>query len=82
MRDVAGGTSAVVSQRAATRELVGPAAHLGDGAHVAYTTDAGVAAGGGPGGLRVMVADLAAHTITTASPPAPLGSFDSRRRAL
>lgn len=49
----------------------------GDGTRVAYTTDAGVAAGGGPGGLRVAVADLGAGSTTTVSPPAPLGSFDS-----
>ena len=48
-----------------------------DGLRVAYTTDFGVAAGGGPGGLRVKVADLGEHTITTASPPAPMGSFDT-----
>jgi Tol biopolymer transport system component len=48
-----------------------------DGLRLAYATDAGVAAGGGPGGLRVMVADLAAHTATMASPAAPMGSFDT-----
>jgi Tol biopolymer transport system component len=49
----------------------------GDGRRLAYTTDAGVAAGGGPGGLRVMVSDLRTGTATLASPAAPLGSFDS-----
>ncbi len=49
----------------------------GDGRRLAYTTDAGVAAGGGPGGLRVMVSELTTGTATLASPAAPMGSFDS-----
>jgi Tol biopolymer transport system component len=48
-----------------------------DGRTIAYTTDAGVAAGGGPGGLRVMVLDVDAGTSTTASPASPTGSFDT-----
>ena len=48
-----------------------------DGRRVAYATDLGFAAGGGPGGLRVVVADLEAKTAATVSPAAPLGSFDT-----
>ena len=51
----------------------------GDGRRIAYTTDAGVAAGGGPGGLRVLVGSVPAATTMVASPPAPLGSFDTAR---
>ena len=53
-----------------------------DGPRVAFTTDAGTPAGGGPGGLRVLVRDVAASTTTVASPPAPLGSFDTGAGAL
>ncbi len=38
--------------------------------------------GGGPGGLRVTVRNLAAATTTIANPPAPLGSFDTGAGAL
>jgi len=37
---------------------------------------------GGPGGLDLLVRDLAAGTTTTANPPAPLGSFDTASGAL
>jgi Tol biopolymer transport system component len=77
LRGVGGGNERVVSNGAPLASWSGQPRLSGDGRRVAYTTDAGVAAGGGPGGLRVMVADLAAGTFTTASPPAPLGSFDT-----
>jgi Tol biopolymer transport system component len=80
VRDLRSGRETIVGNGAASRSLAswsGQAQLSGDGLRLAYTTDAGVAAGGGPGGLRVVVADLAKHTSTTASPPAPLGSFDS-----
>jgi Tol biopolymer transport system component len=77
VRDLAGGSEQAVSEGATRASWSGQPHLSGDGLHVAYTTDAGVAAGGGPGGLRVMVADLAARTVTTASPRAPMGSFDT-----
>lgn len=49
----------------------------GDGRHVAFTTDARTAPGGGPGGLEVLTRDLVAGTTTVANPAAPLGSFDT-----
>ncbi len=76
LRDLASGAESIVGETALASWSGQP--HLSsDGMRVAYTTDAGVAAGGGPGGLRVMVADLKAGTLMTASPPAPLGSFDT-----
>ncbi len=56
----------------------------GDGRRVAFTTDApALGAGGpGPGGLAVMVRDLAAGTTTRASPRAPLARFGSGAGAL
>ncbi len=48
-----------------------------DGRRLAYTTDMGVAAGGGPGGLRVMVSEPTSGAARIASPPSPLASFDS-----
>jgi Tol biopolymer transport system component len=77
LRDLAGGRERAVSDGSARASWSGQPRISGDGRRVAYTTDAGVAAGGGPGGLRVMVANLAAGTFTTASPPAPMGSFDA-----
>ncbi len=77
LRDLAGARARAVSDPAPGASWSGQPRLSGDGQRVAYTTDAGVAAGGGPGGLRVVVADLGAGTFTTASPPAPLGSFDS-----
>jgi Tol biopolymer transport system component len=80
VRDLVSGIESVVSEGALARPLAswsGQPQLSSDGRRVAYTTDAGVAAGGGPGGLRVIVADLAAGTFTTASPPAPMGSFDT-----
>jgi Tol biopolymer transport system component len=75
-----GGGEHVVSVGADGRALSGWSGQpqiSGDGRHVAFTTDAGTPAGGGPGGLKVMVTDLAAGTSRIANPPAPLGSFDS-----
>ncbi len=73
-RDVTSGRESVLG---GAKSWTGQPHVSSDGKRVAYTTDAGVAAGGGPGGLRVMVADLAAGTVTLASPPAPMGSFDT-----
>ena len=74
VRDVTSGRESVLG---GAQSWTGQPRVSSDGKRVAYTTDAGVAAGGGPGGLRVMVADLAAGTVTLASPPAPMGSFDT-----
>ena len=85
MRDLRSGDVRVVSLNAGGRPLAGWSGQpeiSGDGMRVAFTTDAGVPAGGGPGGLRVMVRDLAAATTTIANPPAPLGSFDTGAGAL
>jgi len=85
VRDLRSGNVRVVSLNAGGRPLAGWSGQpeiSGDGMRVAFTTDAGVPAGGGPGGLRVMVRDLAAATTTIANPPAPLGSFDTGDGAL
>ena len=74
VRDVTSGRESVLG---GAKSWTGQPHVSSDAKRVAYTTDAGVAAGGGPGGLRVMVADLAAGTVTLASPPAPMGSFDT-----
>ena len=84
-RDLRSGNVRVVSLDAGGRPLAGWSGQpeiSGDGMRVAFTTDAGVPAGGGPGGLRVMVRDLTAATTTIANPPAPLGSFDTGAGAL
>ena len=67
---------------AALRGWSGQPALSGDGRRVAFTTDATADPKGGPGGLQVMVRDLAARTTTTANPPKPLGSFDTGPFAL
>jgi Tol biopolymer transport system component len=77
LRDLAGGKERGVSDPVGGASWSGQPQLSSDGQRVAYTTDAGVVAGGGPGGLRVVVADLVAGTFTTASPPAPMGSFDT-----
>ncbi len=77
VRDLSRGTESVASQAAGPASWSGQPHMSSDGTRIAYTTDAGVAAGGGPGGLRVVVADLKAGTFMTVSPPAPMGSFDS-----
>jgi Tol biopolymer transport system component len=48
----------------------------GNGTLVAFTTDAATV-GDGPGGLQVMVRDLAAGRTLTASPAAPMAGLDS-----
>ena len=75
VRDLVSGSELAVGESVARPSWSGQPHISSDGQRVAYTTDAGVPAGGGPGGLKVAVADLAARTTTTASPPAPLGSF-------
>jgi len=85
VRDLAAAQGRVVSLGADGRALAGWSGQpqlSDDGLRVAFTTDAGTPAGGGPGGLRVLVRDLAASTTTVASPPAPLGSFDTGAGAL
>lgn len=85
VRDLRSGTVTVVSAGADGRPLVGWSGQpriSGDGLRVAFTTDAGVPAGGGAGGLRVLVRDMVAGTTTVASPPAPLGSFGAGTVAL
>jgi len=80
LRDLGAAKGRVVSLGADHRPLAGWSGQpqlSDDGLRVAFTTDAGVPAGGGPGGLRVLVRDLVARTTTVASPPAPLGSFDT-----
>jgi Tol biopolymer transport system component len=77
VRAVARGKERAASEVAPRPSWSGQPQLAGDGRRVAYRTDAGVAAGGGPGGLRVIVADLATGAFTTASPPVPMGSFDT-----
>ncbi len=80
LRDLATGDLVGASDGALKKTLAswsGQPSLSADGRHLAYTTDEGVAAGGGPGGLRVMVTELTSGSSTLASPPAPLGSFDS-----
>ena len=77
---LATGRRTVVSAGAGGQALAGwsgqPHASA-DGTKVAFTSDAGTAAGLGPGGLRVLVRDLAARTTTIVSPAAPLGAFSA-----
>jgi len=79
-RNLATGSAKVVSLGAAGRPLAGwsgqPQASA-DGTKVTFTSDAGTRAGLGPGGLRVLVRDLAAATTMIVSPPAPLGAFSA-----
>lgn len=85
MLDLAAGHVEVVSTGNDGRPLGGWSGQpqiSADGARIAFTTDAGTPAGGGPGGLRVLVRDLASATTTVASPAAPLASFDTPRGAL
>ena len=77
---LATGKATVVSAGAGGRPLTGwsgqPQASA-DGTKVTFTSDAGTPAGLGPGGLRVLVRDLAARTTTIVSPAAPLGAFSA-----
>jgi Tol biopolymer transport system component len=85
VRNLASGHSMVASSGAYGGPLAGWSGQpqlSGDGTRVAFTTDAGTPAGGGPGGLRVLVRDLVAGTTTVANPPAPLGSFHTGAGAL
>ncbi len=85
LRDLRRGTAHVVSRDgagAALRGWSGQPRLSADGRRIAFTSDAFTPAGGGPGGLQVLVRDLAARTTTVVSPPAPLGSFDTGPGAL
>jgi len=80
VRDLVRGTDHAIIESPRQRPLAGWSGQpriSADGERVAYATDLGVAAGGGPGGLRVVVADLTAHSLATVSPTAPAGSFDT-----
>jgi Tol biopolymer transport system component len=85
VRDLAGGRVRVVSSDAGGGALAGWSSQpqiSAYGTRVAFTTDAGTPGGGGPGGLRILVRDVAAGTTTLASPPAPLGAFQTGPGAL
>ncbi len=76
-RDLAGGAAVVVSRDGAGRPLAGWSGQprlSADGTRAAFTTDALTPPGGGPGGLQVLVRDLAAGTTTVANPAAPLAT--------
>jgi len=80
-----GGATRVVSRRADGRPLGGWNGQpqlSGDARRVVFTSDADTPPAGGPGGLQVLVRDLAARTTTVANPAAPLGSFDTGAGAL
>jgi len=82
---MAGGRTRIVSRDSAGRPLGGWNGQpqlSGDARLVAFTSDARTPPGGGPGGLEVLVRDLAAATTTVANPPTPLASFDSGAGAL
>ena len=83
MHDLAGGGAWQVSLGADGSRLGGWSGQpqiSGDGARVAFTTDAGTPAGG-PGGLQVLAGGPSGAT-TVVSPAAPLGSFDTGAAAL
>ncbi len=85
VRDLARRFTQIVSRGGDGRPLRGWSGQpqlSADGLRVAFATDAGTPPGGGPGGLRILVRDLAANTATVASPAAPLGSFDTGPWAL
>ncbi len=85
VRGLAAGAARVATIGADGRALGGWSGQpqlSGDGRSVAFTTDANTPPQGGPGGLDVMVRDLAARTTTVANPPAPLGSFATGAGAL
>ncbi|HEV7808309.1 MAG TPA: hypothetical protein VGO80_21060 [Solirubrobacteraceae bacterium] len=85
VRNLAGGRLRIVSSDGGGQTLAGWSGQpqiSADGTRVAFTTDAGTAAGGGPGGLRVLVRDVAAGTTTVVSPAAPLGAFQTGPGAL
>jgi Tol biopolymer transport system component len=86
VRDVrtAAETVASVGPAGAADGWSGQPSLSGDGRRVAFTTDApALGAGGpGPGGLAVMVRDLAAGATVRASPRAPLARFGSGAGAL
>ena len=85
VRTMANGSTRVVSRDSAGRPLGGWNGQpqlSGDARRVAFTSDANTPPAGGPGGLEVLVRDLAAGTTTVVNPPAPLGSFDTGTGAL
>lgn len=86
VRDIDGRRAAHVAGLSASgatlRGWSGQPALSGDGRRVAFTSDANADPKGGPGGLEVLVRDLAARTTTTVNPPKPLGSFDTGPFAL
>ncbi len=85
IRSLASGRTRVVSLAAdgtPLRGWNGQPQLSGDARLVAFTSDANTPPSGGPGGLQVLVRDLAARTTTVVSPAAPLGSFDTGAGAL
>lgn len=85
VRNVVTRRTRIVSLRSDGRPLGGWNAQpqiSADGRRIAFTSDADTAPAGGPGGLQVLVRDLAARTTIVANPAAPLGSFDTGAGAL
>jgi Tol biopolymer transport system component len=85
VRDLTSGRTRVASLDSGGRPLRGWNGQpqiSGDARRIAFTSDANTPPAGGPGGLQVLVRDLAARTTTVANPPSPLGSFDPGAGAL
>lgn len=85
VRTIASGRARIASRGAGGAPLRGWNGQpqlSGDARRVAFTSDAGTPSDGGPGGLQVLVRDLAAGTTTVVNPAVPLGSFDTGAGAL